>query len=57
MDEPPLLAAARYIEQNPVRAWLAVRSWEYPWSSASPHLAGRDDSLVTTAPLLTLVGN
>ena len=48
--------AARYIEQNPVRAGLAARPWEYPWSSARAHVAGRDDSLVTVAPpLLKLV--
>jgi putative transposase len=57
MDEPYLLTAARYIEQNPVRAGLAARPWEYPWSSASAHVAGRDDVLVTAAPLLKLVGN
>jgi putative transposase len=55
MDEPYLLAAARYIEQNPVRAGLAARPWEYPWSSASAHVAGRDDALVKAAPLLKLV--
>lgn len=55
MDEPYLLAAARYIEQNPVRAGLAERPWEYPWSSARAHVAGRDDSLVKAAPLLKLV--
>ena len=55
MDEPYLLMAARYIEQNPVRAGLAARPWEYPWSSARAHVAGSDDSLVTVAPLLKLV--
>jgi len=55
MDERYLLAAARYIEQNPVRARLAARPWEYPWSSARAHVAGRDDALVTVAPLLKLV--
>ena len=57
LDEPYLLAAARYIEQNPVRAGLAVRPWEYPWSSAAAHVAGEDDALITVAPLLALVGN
>ena len=55
MDERYLPAAARYIEQNPVRARLAARPWEYPWSSARAHVAGRDDALVTVAPLLKLV--
>jgi len=56
LDEPYVLAAARYIEQNPVRAGLSVRPWEYPWSSAAAHVAGEDDALVTVAPLLALVG-
>jgi putative transposase len=57
LDEPYLLAAARYIEQNPVRAGLAETPWEYPWSSAAAHMAGEDDALITVAPLLALVGN
>ena len=40
VDEPYLLAAARYIEQNPVRAGLAATPWDYPWSSAAAHVAG-----------------
>jgi len=57
MDEKYLLTAARYIEQNPVRAGLAARPWEYPWSSASAHVSGRDDSLIKAAPLLAMVSN
>ena len=57
MDERYLLMAARYSEQNPVRAGLAVSPWDYPWSSARAHVAGRDDSLVKVAPLRKLVGN
>ncbi len=55
MDEPHLLAAARYVELNPVRAGLArgVRDWR--WSSARAHLAGRDDRLVEVGPLLERV--
>jgi REP-associated tyrosine transposase len=47
MDEPYLLAAARYVELNPVRAKLAQRARDWRWSSARAHLAGRDDDLVT----------
>ena len=57
MEEPSWLAAARYIEQNPVRAGLAGTPWEYPWSSAAAHVAGEDDGLSTVAPLRALVGN
>lgn len=53
MDEAHLLAAARYVELNPVRAQLAPRAHDWPWSSARAHLAGRDD-LVQVQPLLAL---
>ena len=34
MDEPYLLATARYVELNPVRAGLVTGPSEYPWSSS-----------------------
>jgi putative transposase len=55
MDERHLLAAARYVERNPVRARLCARPQDWPWSSATAHLARGDDSLVTVRPLLELV--
>lgn len=55
MDEEYLLAAARYIERNPVRAGLVTRPWEYRWSSAVPHLLKQDHLLVRTRPLLQMV--
>ena len=55
LDGPHLLAAVRYVEQNPVRARLCVQAWDYPWSSAAAHVAGRDDDLVKVEPLLGLV--
>ncbi|MCK5558702.1 MAG: transposase [Candidatus Hydrogenedentes bacterium] len=57
MDERHLLAAARYIERNPVRAELAEKPWEYRWSSAAAHMAGRDDGLAKVGPLLEMVGD
>jgi putative transposase len=57
MDEAHTLAAARYIEQNPVRARLAAKPQDWQWSSAKAHLRGRDDGLVTTKPLLKRVEN
>ena len=57
MDEPYLLAAARYVELNPVRAKLVERPRQWPWSSAKAHLKGRDDRLVKVAPLLAMVGD
>ena len=52
MDGRHTIAAARYIESNPVRAGLVDRAEDYVWSSARAHLAGRDDALVRVAPLL-----
>ncbi|MCG8694799.1 MAG: transposase [Minwuiales bacterium] len=52
MDEDYLIAAARYVELNPVRAGLVRRPRDWRWSSARAHLRGRDDSLVEVAPLL-----
>jgi len=55
MDEPHLLAAARYIALNPVVAGLVTRADDWPWSSARTHLAGKDDELATVAPLHALI--
>ncbi len=52
MDETHLMACARYVELNPVRARLVERAAAWPWSSARGHLAGRDDELVTVGPML-----
>ena len=57
MDEPYLLAAARYVELNPVRAGLAADAADWPWSSARAHLAGRDDPLVQVAPLRAMIAD
>ncbi len=57
MDDPYLLAAARYVELNPVRARLVESPAEWPWSSARAHLSGRDDCLAKVAPLLAMVDN
>jgi putative transposase len=51
MDEPHLLAAARYIALNPVVAGLVSRAEDWPWSSTRAQLAGEDDELATVAPL------
>jgi putative transposase len=57
MDGQHVLAAARYIELNPVRAGLAAAPQDYRWSSCRAHLVGRDDGLVTAAPLNRIVGD
>lgn len=57
MDENYLLAAALYVEMNPVRASLVTDAAAWPWSSAHAHLAGEDDGLVKVSPLLEMVGD
>jgi putative transposase len=56
MDEEHLVAAARYVALNPVRAGLAGRAEDWRWSSAKAHLEGRDDGLVSVGPLLERCG-
>jgi putative transposase len=51
------LAAARYIELNPVRAGLVKEPWSYKWSSARAHLRGYDNDFVHVRPLLEIVGD
>ncbi len=57
MDKPYLLAAARYVELNPVRAGLVASARGYRWSSARAHLKGKDDPLVRVSPLLAMASN
>jgi putative transposase len=57
MDEKHLLAAARYIELNPVRAKLSNHPGDYRWSSCKAHLAGEDDKLVKVEPLLRIINS
>ena len=57
MDNAHLLAAAKYVELNPVRARLCDRAKDWRWSSARAHLAGKPDGLVDPAPLLEEIGD
>jgi putative transposase len=49
LDDEYFWNAMIYVERNPVRAGLAAKAWEYPWSSAAAHVTGQDP-----AGLLTL---
>jgi putative transposase len=51
MDDAHLMVAARYVENNPVAAGLAVRAEAWPWSSARAHVTGREDGLTQIAAL------
>jgi len=44
LDKLHKLAAARYVERNPVRARLVRVPWRYAWSSASAHIGKKDKS-------------
>lgn len=57
MDDAYLLACARYVELNPVRAKLVRSPRAWRWSSAKAHLTGKDDDLVSVAPLLDRAGD
>ncbi len=57
MDETHLMAAARYVALNPVRAGLVKHARDWPWSSVGAHLAGKGDTLVTVGPLLARYGD
>ncbi|HEX8481013.1 MAG TPA: hypothetical protein VF650_03835 [Allosphingosinicella sp.] len=52
MNERHLLACARYVEPNPVRAGIVAKAADWPWSSARAHLGGRADALTDPRPLL-----
>ena len=55
MDEQYLIATARYIELNPVRAKMVTNPADYKWSSAAAHLHKEDDILVKAEPLLSII--
>jgi len=41
MDDTHVMAAVRYVENNPVAAGMVAGAGGWPWSSARSHLAGR----------------
>ena len=41
MDDAHLVAAVRYVENNPVAAHMVERAEDWHWSSARSHVAGR----------------
>jgi len=57
LDEEHLMLAARYVALDPVRARLVQRPQDWAWSSLRAHFDGRNDSLVTVAPLLEHLGS
>jgi putative transposase len=55
MDEEWLIACARYVELNPVRAGLVDRPEAWRWSSARAHLGLGWDGLTETGSLIERV--
>jgi len=56
LDERHLIAAVRYVEQNPVRAKMVKEPWDYVWSSARFHVELEEtDPLVKDRSLIGLV--
>jgi putative transposase len=59
MDGAHLMAAVRYVEQNPVTAGMVARAQGWRWSGAASHIAGRrrDDPLTDVEALAVHVPN
>lgn len=57
LDERHLLAAARHISLNPVRASLTESAADWPWSSTRALIEGRDDAVVVSGPMRERVGD
>ncbi len=54
MDDAHLIAAVRYVENNPVAAGMVKAAGDWRWSSARSHIAGKrvaDDPLTDVAAL------
>lgn len=51
------LACSRYIELNPVRAWMVSHPSEYPWSSYAANVGERIDPLLMQHPEYLALGS
>ncbi|MEG3618390.1 transposase [Magnetovibrio sp. PR-2] len=52
LDTAHTLPACAYVERRPQATGAAKTARTYKWSSAKAHLNGKDDALVTVAPML-----
>ena len=51
------LACSRYIELNPVRAWMVAQPGDHPWSSHAANATGCADPLLTPHPEYLALGS
>jgi len=51
-----LLGLVRYIHENPVKAGVVERTWEYRWSSDRHYRRGRGPSWLDQDPVLSMLG-
>jgi putative transposase len=57
MDDAHMMVAARYIENNPVKAGMSGSAQEWRWSSARAHISGQSDGLTDVAVLGQYIKN
>ncbi|MFH1479444.1 MAG: transposase [Candidatus Omnitrophota bacterium] len=55
LDQDHLVAAAKYIERNPVRANLVDKPWEWKWSSASTHIGISNKQIIKLENLFKII--
>lgn len=56
MDAAHLMAAVRYVENNPVTAKMVTRADDWPWSSAKSHVRGQRTCLDPLTDMAALAG-
>jgi putative transposase len=57
LDESHLIMAARYIENNPVRAKLVRKAWDWKWSSANFNIGNIKEDLIINKSLLEYINS
>ena len=57
MDDNYLIRTLRYVENNPVRAKIVEKPWDYLWSSARKHVNEGEDSLIKECPAVQLISD
>jgi putative transposase len=50
-----LYRAVRYVEQNPVRAQIVSKPWDYIWSSAKQHIGNEMEPIIKTEDAMNVL--